>query len=296
MATRNLTEMFTMFRDRSSYKLLDQNFGLEPGSIVDKENNKEVFLKCCTNTEDWHYSFNQTQRKLDEIKSMTQRLTSLHAQHISCPSFENTSVKEKQNVDLLTQEITTAFNDCRQMIESMPQIQLSSQKTNGHLKLLHKNSQQSLLSQLQSMAEMFRKSQANYLHRIRQREEVYAPFEIRIEDGSENMKHIRKGTLIDMRELHELEQREKDIKLIMDSIVEINQVFKDVAMLINDQVNHIDRIDYNLEQTQIEINEGLVYLEQAENEHRKHRKLYVVVAASSVVILLIIILSLFLRN
>lgn len=91
--------------------------------------------------------------------------------------------------------------------------------------------------------------------------------------------------------MQELREREKQIERISKSIVELNSVFKEVAMLVVEQGTVLDRIDCNLERAENSVEEGLRQLQKAEKHSRQNRKmLIVVVLASSIVVLLVLLI------
>jgi syntaxin 16 len=51
-------------------------------------------------------------------------------------------------------------------------------------------------------------------------------------------------------------QRQRDIKQIAKSINEIAAIFKDLAVLVIEQGTMLDRIDFNIEQTQHHVEVG----------------------------------------
>lgn len=60
--------------------------------------------------------------------------------------------------------------------------------------------------------------------------------------------------------------------------------------MVADQGTVLDRIDYNIEQTQIKVHDGLIHLEKAERHQKKNRKMMCIVILASTIIVLIIIL------
>lgn len=60
--------------------------------------------------------------------------------------------------------------------------------------------------------------------------------------------------------------------------------------MVADQGTVLDRIDYNIEQTQVKVHHGLVHLQKAEGYQKKNRKMMCIVALAATVIVLIIIL------
>ncbi|OTF83196.1 hypothetical protein BLA29_009879, partial [Euroglyphus maynei] len=60
-----------------------------------------------------------------------------------------------------------------------------------------------------------------------------------------------------------LQEREQAIRKIESDIVEVNQIFKDLATIVHDQGEIIDSIEANIESTNIQIHEGNEQLAKA---------------------------------
>ncbi len=87
-----------------------------------------------------------------------------------------------------------------------------------------------------------------------------------------------------------VEAREKEVMSIVKSIVDLNQVYKDLSNLVEEQGTVLDRIDYNIECTQTKVYEGYKQLRKAERYQRANRKMYCIFILSIVVLFLIILL------
>ena len=60
----------------------------------------------------------------------------------------------------------------------------------------------------------------------------------------------------------QVEQRDEEIRRIVESIAELQSIFSDLANLVADQGTVLDRIDYNMEQTVVKVDlELMVQLE-----------------------------------
>lgn len=96
--------------------------------------------------------------------------------------------------------------------------------------------------------------------------------------------------------LSQLKEREAALRKLENDIVDVNMIFKDLAVMVHDQGEMIDSIESNVEQVQIRVNEANTHLESAKKNQQKARKkkfiLIVILAAVVGVILLLIILSL----
>lgn len=86
------------------------------------------------------------------------------------------------------------------------------------------------------------------------------------------------------------EHREQEVTKIVKSIVDLNDIFKDLASMVQEQGTVLDRIDYNVEQTQATVSEGLKQLRQAEVYHRKNRKMYCILVLASLTLFMMVLL------
>ena len=63
-----------------------------------------------------------------------------------------------------------------------------------------------------------------------------------------------------------------------------------MSHMVADQGSVLDRIDYNIEQTQVKVHDGLIHLQKAETHQKKNRKMMCIVTLAATTILMIIIL------
>ncbi|XP_023161980.1 syntaxin-16 [Drosophila hydei] len=89
------------------------------------------------------------------------------------------------------------------------------------------------------------------------------------------------------------QHREEEVTKIVKSIYDLNDIFKDLGHMVQEQGTVLDRIDYNVEQTQTRVSEGMRQLQRAEMYQRKNRKMCIilVLAAVTFVMLLLLILT-----
>lgn len=86
------------------------------------------------------------------------------------------------------------------------------------------------------------------------------------------------------------QQREHEINAVVKSIVELNEIFKDLSQMVLDQGSILDRIDYNIEQTHTQVYEGFKQLQKADAYQRKNRKMWAIIILAATTILLFFIL------
>ena len=89
----------------------------------------------------------------------------------------------------------------------------------------------------------------------------------------------------------QLERREKEINEIVRGISDLNMIFKDLAQMVSEQGSVIDRIDHNVENTQIKVHDGLEQLKKAEKYQRSNRKMKCILILAVIVVILLIVLA-----
>jgi hypothetical protein len=71
------------------------------------------------------------------------------------------------------------------------------------------------------------------------------------------------------RRTHRTHGRSRDIVSVQESIVQLAELFKDLAVLLVEQGTILDRIDYNIEHTWENIDKSVAELGQAEKYQKK---------------------------
>ena len=64
--------------------------------------------------------------------------------------------------------------------------------------------------------------------------------------------------------VQQLEERERAVRQLEADIMDVNQIFKDLAAMVHDQGELVDSIEANVETSSIRVNEGTEQLRQAE--------------------------------
>ncbi|KFM64741.1 Syntaxin-16, partial [Stegodyphus mimosarum] len=199
---------------------------------------------------------------MSRIKQKLQELKALHDKNVTRPSLDD-SLHEEKEIENVTQDITRMFHHCQKIIH---QIRERSRGTTSREHQVSQNVLSSLVSSLQELSSKFHSAQSEHLRQLRSREEKAQQFfnstylsksnEMSVFDslqeesynqsflnGSDQQMMLESNTFM-------VEQREREIKQIVKSIAELNDIFKDLACMVADQGTVLDRIDYNLEQVQ----------------------------------------------
>ena len=83
-------------------------------------------------------------------------------------------------------------------------------------------------------------------------------------EGSGNSQMKTQMMLEEEQNLEQLQEREKAVRQLEADIMDVNQIFKDLAAMVHDQGEMVDSIEANVETASIRVNEGTDQLRQAE--------------------------------
>lgn len=86
------------------------------------------------------------------------------------------------------------------------------------------------------------------------------------------------------------EHREKEVIKIVKSIADLHDIFKDLGQMVQEQGTVLDRIDFNVEQTQTRVTEGYKQLQKAEMYQRKNRKMHCILILATVTLIMMVLL------
>ncbi|XP_018429806.1 PREDICTED: syntaxin-16 isoform X1 [Nanorana parkeri] len=315
MATRRLTDVFILLRNNAAHnrhilaeqvsngggrapgrgaeldELEDDRMALVSGISLDPEAaigvTKRLSPKWVDGVEEINYDLTRIKQKMKE-------LASLHDKHLNRPTLDD-STEEEHAIEISTQEITQMFHRCHRSVQSL---QSRIRNCTEQEERLLRNVVSSLAQSLQDLSTNFRHAQSGYLKRMKNREERSKQFFDTsvplMDDGEDNTLYDRGFTddqlvLVQQNTLM-VEEREREIRQIVQSISDLNEIFRDLATMIVEQGTVLDRIDYNVEQSCVKTEEGLKQLQKTEQYQKKNRKMLVILILFVIVIVLIVVL------
>ncbi|XP_074644753.1 syntaxin-16-like isoform X2 [Tubulanus polymorphus] len=304
MATRSLTEVFILMRNnamQNRHIFSEQTYSDDRTALV-SHSSRDVELGLSNNSPtnklppEWIDGVEEVQYEVSRIKQKWKELSTLHDKHMNRPTLDD-SVDEEHAIEIQTREITQMFSRCQRLVQ---QIVAKGRHATIQEQKVTNNITNALARTLTELSTTFRQGQSNYLKKLKNREERsnrYFQTDMTFMDEqttAEDEVYDRGFTDVQLRIVEDnsimVQQREKEIAQIVRSIHDLNEIFKDLASMVVDQGTILDRIDFNLEQTQSTVESGLQQLQKAEKYQKKNRKMLCILGLAVTIILLIIIL------
>ncbi|XP_018358422.1 PREDICTED: syntaxin-16 [Trachymyrmex cornetzi] len=313
MATRNLTEPFVLMRNnalQSRHIYAEQNL-TDSVALVESDSgaSDNVELKGVDSDAPptWADALEETQYILSRLRVKIDSLVELHSKQLTRPTLDDTSQEERQ-MEQLTREIGRAFSNGYRQVQTIKSA--GRHETKPAERRLANSAVMALSTALQELGLRYRSAQTHYLTQVKSREERNNQFfaedqsllnniatdswvtELNEAAGDYWPKNEQRQDSV-LLQLEEPEdrmklamEREEQIGSIVQSIADLKHIFKDLAVMVQDQGTILDRIDYNIEQTQVQVQEGYKQLKKADSYQKANKKLYCIVILAAAIILL----------
>eukprot|EP00743_Colponemidia_sp_Colp-15_P001258 GILK01001381.1.p1 GENE.GILK01001381.1~~GILK01001381.1.p1 ORF type:complete len:310 (+),score=72.83 GILK01001381.1:105-1034(+) len=200
--------------------------------------------------------------------------------------------RDETDIELITAEATKLFKSCEAKVHRIATLQGSDKDL-----AIRKNIQRALATQLQELSLTFRKSQKEYMSKLKRHKDGVDDLLLDAEEKMPELSEVDKGfTEAQMAQLDSMHQvameRDEEIQKIAQSVQDLSVIFKELAVLVVDQGTILDRIDYNIEQVLVKTKEGNIELGKAE-EHQKAARATKCILLLIVLIFLMVIILIF---
>ena len=178
------------------------------------------------------------------------------------PSFdENENKLIDNNIEKITYNLNMKIKDINNLIKKIKDYY--DNKLNYHEIQIKNNIVQNLLNKISDFTQNLKNNQEIYLKKFQELNSSELKNkdnnDILIEDNNNNninsntnqffnQKQIKKNTLI--------KERNKELNSLLKNFYEITDIFKDAQKLVVEQGTILDRIDYNIDNLQININKA----------------------------------------
>ncbi|RKO95828.1 t-SNARE [Caulochytrium protostelioides] len=217
----------------------------------------------------WLQVIDDIDRAVAEMRGQVSELEVLHRRHLMA-GFDDAG--SEGQIHALTGAITTSLQAAQRRVKRVlpdgAPLPSDPAQATAQARALSKNVQMSLAAKLQDVSTTFRKAQSAYLGKLRAREtrgkDVFSGAaagmaEISPEDAELDAVFTDAQMRLVQDNEEVVSQREREINAIVKSIHDLAAIFQELQTMVIDQGTVLDRIDYNIENTQ-------VHLESAHSE------------------------------
>ncbi|EFC50239.1 predicted protein [Naegleria gruberi] len=242
----------------------------------------------------WYKVLTNVKTDIDSIKKFMEQLSQMHKQHCTFSvKKSNNFAEEEREIEILTDDIKRLFVRSKQFIE---RIVLPAKPTSQE-DIIKKNTKSALVMELNELSKAFREQQQDYLQKLKALKQRRQNVMIYKDNGSGaetlEQKQFDPGFTDEQIKMlidNEMEniRRDKELREILTSIVELNELFKEFSSLVVEQGTLLDRIDRNIEATFEHVSQGNKELEQSE-KYQKCGAMALAILILGVVLLLAII-------
>jgi syntaxin 16 len=240
----------------------------------------------------WVDMVKNVEGQVKTIEDLIEKLHEAHKNRLMVRFDDETDSARDREIDKLTNEITKTFNYAKNQLE-----QIGKSGNGGDEDAVCKNVQKTIASRLQHLSLSFRKSQKQYLSRLKLQKSGKSP--IFLDDNEdEESRGANSGVVLSEGELLVLEEnqinlreRDKEIQKIADSIGELATIFRELAVLVIEQGTILDRIDYNMDMVVDSTKHAVEELKKTEQIQKQARPQKCIFVLVIIIFVLLVILA-----
>ncbi|KNC96684.1 uncharacterized protein SPPG_07897 [Spizellomyces punctatus DAOM BR117] len=302
MATRSRTLLFLQYRNsfaRTGTRRPTRPLGVDTseraGLIANEvDQSTEVVVELSVLPPKWIDIVDEVDEDVDRIKARLTELEALHKKHL-LPGFDD-RLGEEQSIERLTTNITDMFRECERKVKRIANESQYAPATSKQNQVLARNIQTSLATKMQDLSSAFRKTQSNYLQKLRGREvrnkDAFAMESGPSDSQEDDLDAVFTDAQLQIVQNNEraITEREKEINEIVKSMLGVADIFRELHTMVIDQGTVLDRIDYNIEQVNVHMEDAHKQLLQgAKYQDRSKAKLCIILLGIVVFLLFLIL-------
>ena len=182
------------------------------------------------------------------------------------PKFDDEENKKIEKIiELLVKDMTNKLYEVENKIKEM----LNENINNEIDEVIKNNMKQSIYTKLSEFTRKFKMNQEIYMKKYRElvgNENLYNNND---NDNIDKNNSKKENFLSLSDESNVLQKRDKEFGKLLNSVNELASIFKDMQNLVMQQGTILDRIDYNIENAAVKVNEGKKNLEKTEEIMKK---------------------------
>lgn len=314
MATRDRTNLFIQYRNsfgksssfatatsfkssssaqRSKYTQIATNeeddLLLNKNNTIRKKDDDPIVVDMSSLPPKWIDLVEEVQEDIRKLGDKITQVESMHKKNL-LPGFDE-SEKERLQIDLLTQQISSQFTAIQKRIKAIGEE--TKYKQTHEEQIMGKNAMTMLAISLQDLSSRFRQSQSAYLSKINGKpnvtNDIFTPsaYDMAMPNNF-NMGFTEQQLMSIQSNESSINRRSKEITDIAKSIHHLAEVFRDLQTMIVDQGTLLDRIDYNIEDMSTNVKTAHEELTTAKKTQSKSKESKILIFMVIMVIILLI--------
>ena len=211
------------------------------------------------------------EREVGKIEANIRQLRELHTKRLMVRFDDANEAALDREIEAKTREATRLFRACEQALKRVN----ADESAEHSERIIRGNIQRSVAIKIQALNTDFRKTQKEYLARLKTQKGGDSTFDFlsgesepRPAEGAA-FNEAQMAAVVDVENL--VEERDAEIRKIAESIQELSTIFKELAVLVIDQGTVLDRIDFNMEMVAEHTRKGVAEIEKAEQYQKAAR-------------------------
>jgi len=288
MATQNHTATFLSFRE--NYKRRNKHKKTAVNPVLNGEDEEaQLWNPKYSLPPVWVDSKDACESAINWIQDNMTRLDESHRNRLMVRIDDEMEGATDREIDILTRALTKKFREAEVKLKEIGKKDKKS-ATNEDMSV-RLNVQRSLATKLQTLSLQFRKSQKEYMGKLK----VQKQYTFDISDDYDQNTSSSSAFLLSQDEEQvnlssKIHERDQEIGRIAKSIEELALVFKELAVLVIEQGSVLDRIDYNMDLVVDRTAKGVSELEIAEKYQKSTRALWCIGILVFLIVIFFIIL------
>ncbi|XP_067677757.1 syntaxin-1A-like [Haliotis asinina] len=243
---------------------------------------------------------------LTTIERNVKEMEDLQKHMLSSPFCDKADVYKYEQIVNHVQQVSKEARLKLRGLEQATAIEQKGSDGSSALQRVRTHQLNRLTNTLAAYTNTFFKIQADYMDKMKKRMRT----QLEVTKGTNNMGEDEMNEILQKdnynaftqnfisdtqdaaSQLRQIEDRQNDILALEKSVFEVNQLFKDMSVLVHDQGEKLDNIESNMTRTQTYVGEGNVKLKEARKHRRRSRRCMFIVAGVVIVVLVVIAVAL----
>mmetsp|Transcript_21125 Transcript_21125/g.50171 ORF Transcript_21125/g.50171 Transcript_21125/m.50171 type:complete len:366 (+) Transcript_21125:162-1259(+) len=251
----------------------------------------------------------QVKRNMDQMKRNMGTIEKTHGQALSSVSRDAAN-KRQEELDDLMDQTSTCMKSVKELLKQMDEEGKKHDKKVGHQDSetrirnnMHSTLTKKFVQHVKEYQEMQTKYKNKYRERVGRQLKVVKPdatqdeIDELMDSGQQNVFSqqllAERSTQAAKNALADIQDKHKDILRLEQSIVELHQLFVDMSVLVQQQGEMLDDIQYTVQQAHAYVDKGVQQLEKAKESQKKARKRMCCLMCCFGIILAVVVVTIF---